>query len=87
MSNKNVFQMGHVCETAEFFCQTVANGCSPNRDINQLMSTLRTMAWVLQQLNAGSSDDEVKHRLTQECTTVACHLLDRKCEMLTNGNN
>jgi pentatricopeptide repeat protein len=88
MNHSDVFQMGQVCEAADYFCEMVASGCSPNKDINQLMSALRTMAWVLEQLNTGSRDDaEVKHRLTQECTAVACHLLDRKCEMLTNRSN
>jgi hypothetical protein len=84
MSGKNIFQADRVWETAEYLRHVVGDGWKPDKDTHQLMSTLCTMAWTVQQLDNGSKHDEIRRRLIQECTAVACHLLDKKCEMLSS---
>lgn len=79
MSDEVVFQGKQIFETAEYFCSVVGDGGEVDADTQQLMSALRAMAWVIGQLCEVPQNQEIQHRLGQECAAIACHLLDKRC--------
>jgi hypothetical protein len=81
MSDGCVFQGKHSQESAVYVCKVVAEGWSPNDDVQQVMSAFCTMAWALDQL---PKDSEVRHRLAIKCTDIGCWLLDKKQRRLSN---
>lgn len=84
MSDEGVFRGDRICETGEYLCRMVAHSGEVDGDTQQLMSAFQAMAWVVERLREQPEAKQMQHRLTQECTAIACRLLDKGCAALSN---